>query len=235
MKYVKIAGEHGMEVAMAHVEAGFPVIMSGFATMVPFEQLSGMRSMNEFYMDCYRIPEKVKEVSDFIFAEKSAQMEETLKGFKDNPGWIGAWVGGWRTASAMVNRKIWDSLVWPYMKASAEQIIKYGRIAVMHLDHNWDRDIERFAELPAGKVILNTDGMTNLPRARKLLPNHALMGDVPPSLLTTGTPDQVRDYVNRLIDEVGPKGLFVCPGCDTPLGAKYENLVTMVQTTNEWQ
>ena len=202
--------------------------------MVPFEQLCGMRSMSQFYMDCYKMPDKIKEVSDFIFAEKFAQTEEELKKYKDDTTFIGNWVGGWRTASALVNRKIWDNLVWPYMKPAAEQLIKYGKIAIMHLDQDWGRDIERFGELPAGKVVLNTDGMTNLPRARKLLPGYALMGDVPPTLLTTGTPQQVSDYVKKLIDEVGPQGLFVCPGCDTPVNAKFENLVAMVKTTNEW-
>ena len=235
-KYVQIAAEGGPEVAKAYEELGIPVMMMGkIGTMIPFEQLCGMRSMSEFFMDCYKMLDKLKEVSDFIFAEKSAQTEEDLKKAKDDPSYIGAWVGGWRTASAMVNRKIWDTLVWPYMKASAEQLLRYGKVPIMHLDQDWNRDIERFSELPAGKIVLNTDGMTNLPRARKLLPGHALMGDVPPALLTTGTPQQVRDYVNRLISEVGPRGLFVCPGCDTPVGAKFENLVAMVKATNEWQ
>ncbi|MGE4353585.1 MAG: uroporphyrinogen decarboxylase family protein [Oscillospiraceae bacterium] len=228
-----VAGrEH--EVLEAYQKLGIPTMMNGFATMIPFEQLCGMRSMSQFYMDCYKMPDKLKEVSDAIFAEKSAQMEETLKAVKNDPNWIGAWVGGWRTASAMLNKKIWDKLVWPYMKASALQLIKYDKVAIMHLDQDWNRDIEHFSEIPAGKIVLNTDGMTDLPRTRKLLPKHALMGDVPATLLTTGSPEQVRDYVNRLIDNVGPQGLFVCPGCDTPVNAKFENLVAMVKTTNEW-
>ena len=48
-------------------------------------------------------------------------------------------------------------------------------------------------------------------------------------------PEQVTDYVNRLIDSVGPEGLFVCPGCDCPVNAKYENIVAMVKATNEWK
>ena len=135
----------------------------------------------------------------------------------------------------MVNPKIWENLVWPYMKASGEQMIKYGKVPIFHLDQDWNRDIERFGELPEGKIIINTDGMTSLPRARKLLPKAALMGDVPPTLLTTGTPQQVGDYVKKLIDEVGPKGLFVCSGCDTPINVKFENLVAMVKATNEWR
>ena len=235
-KYFQYAGEHGPETGAAYMELGVPMIMAGgVAAMVPFEQLCGMRSMTQFYMDCYKRMDKVKEVSDFIFAEASAAAEATLVARKDDPSLIGDWIGGWRTAPGLVNPKIFDTLVWPYMKAAAEQLIRHNKIAIVHLDQNWDREMERFAELPAGKFIINTDGMTDLPRARKLLPGVALMGDVPPTLLTTGTPEQVTDYVNRLIDSVGPEGLFVCPGCDCPVNAKYENIVAMVKATNEWK
>jgi hypothetical protein len=234
-RYFAYAAEHGEEIAQAYIDLGIPVMQKGMATMIPFEQLCGMRSMNQFYMDCYKRLDKLKELSDFIFEETSKQTEEKLTAAENDPTWIGAWVGGWRTASAMLNPKIWEALVWPYMKASAEQLIRHGKLPIMHLDQDWNRDIERFSELPAGKLVLNTDGMTDLPRARKLLPGYALMGDVPATLLTTGTPEQVSDYVKRLIDEVGPQGLFVCPGCDCPVGAKFENLVAMVKTTNEWK
>ena len=106
---------------------------------------------------------------------------------------------------------------------------------VFHLDQDWNRDIERFSELPAGKIIINTDSMTVLPVARKKLPGYALMGDVPPQLFTAGTPEDVSEYVKRLIDEVGPEGLFVTAGCDLPVGAKYDNVVAMIKTTNEWK
>lgn len=233
-KYRKIATEGEPEITKAYSELGVPRLATGTGLVIPFEQLCGMRSMSQFYMDCYKIPDKLKELSDFVFAEMYAQKETELEKVRDNPTVLGGWVGGWRTASALVNQKIWDNLVWPYLKPAAEQMIKFGKIPIMHLDQDWGRDIERFGELPAGKIILHTDGMTNLPRTRKLLPGYALMGDVPPTLLTTGTPQQVSVYVKKLIDEVGPQGLFVCPGCDAPITSKFENIVAMVKTTNEW-
>ena len=232
-RYMGIAAQGQPEFDAVFEEWGAPLFMGAQSTGIPFEGLCGMRTMQEFYMDCYKIPDKLKEVSDFIFEEKYAQTEEALKAPR-SPISLGGWVGGWRTASAMVNPKIWESLVWPYMKRSAEQMVNNGAIAVMHLDSSWDRDIERFGELPQGMTILNTDAMTSLPNARAKLPKMPLMGDVPPSLLTTGTPQQVTDYVNRLIDECGPQGMFICPACDTPVNAKYENMVAMVKATNDW-
>jgi uroporphyrinogen-III decarboxylase len=149
---------------------------------------------------------------------------------------LGAWVGGWRGASSMVNQKIWDKLVWPYMKDLAELVAAKGKIPIMHLDASWDRDIERFKELPAKTIILNTDGMTDLRRAKKLLGDHAaFMGDVPVQMLAVSSKEEVTDYTKRLIDDVGQQGLFICPGCDAPATAKFENMAAIYETAQKYQ
>ena len=56
----------------------------------------------------------------------------------------------------------------------------------------------------------------------------AIMGDVPCSLLSTATPDQVYDYVRDLVRDVGPTGLILCPGCDAPMNTKPENMEALV-------
>jgi uroporphyrinogen-III decarboxylase len=136
----------------------------------------------------------------------------------------------------MVNQKIWDKLVWPYMKELAELVAAKGKIPIMHLDASWDRDIERFKELPAKTIILNTDAMTDLRRAKKLLGDHAaFMGDVPVQMLAISSKEEVADYTKRLIDDVGAAGLFLCPGCDAPATAKFENMAAIYETAQKYQ
>lgn len=233
-KYMGIAAQAAPQFAEIYAEWGKPTFMGGQSTGVPFEGLCGMRSLQPFYFDCYKMPDKVKAVSDFIYEENYATTEENLNNPQD-PMALGSWVGGWRTASNMINPTIFENLVWPYMKRSAEQLINHGLIAVLHLDSDWNRDVEYFGVLPQNKIIFNTDGMTNLPRVRQLLPKAPQMGDVPPTLVSTGTPQQVTDYINRLIDQTGPEGMFITVACDTPVNAKFENMVAMVKATNEWK
>lgn len=136
----------------------------------------------------------------------------------------------------MVAPKIWDELVWPSMYKMGKACLENGIVPTFHLDQDWTRDIERFKELPAKSFIINTDGMTDLRKARKVLGDHAaFMGDVPPQLLAQGTPEQVKDYVKRLIDDIGPQGLFISSGCDAPANAKFENMVAMFEAANEWR
>jgi hypothetical protein len=219
------------QVIQTYVDAGYPVMVGGFVTP-PFETLCGGRSMNNFFMDCYKIPDKVKAVQDVMMESIRKQVDL----IPQEKYALGAWVGGWRGASSMVNQKIWDKLVWPYMKELAELVAAKGKIPIMHLDASWDRDIERFKELPAKTIILNTDGMTDLRRAKKLLGDHAaFMGDVPVQMLAVSSKEEVADYAKRLIDDVGPQGLFLCPGCDAPATAKFENMAAIYETAQKYQ
>ena len=178
-----------------------------------------------FFMDLYRIPDKVKEVLDTMtpmYIGMAVQAMENTSGIR------GCWVGGWRTASALLAPKLWDKFVFPYMQQVVYGLAENDIISVLHLDQDWTRDLARLLELPAKKCVLNLDGMTDIRKARKILGDHmAILGDVPAELLATGTPDQVRDYVKHLIEDIGTTGLLLCPGCDAPINAKHENLMAM--------
>lgn len=217
-------------IAQQYIDAGYPVLNSGLICP-PFETLCGGRSMTAFFMDCYKKPDLIKEAQNVM-------LEEQLKMIATRPDRdydIGEWIGGWRGASGLVSPKIWDNLVWPYMYKLALALIERGITPILHLDQNWDRDLERFLELPENKCIINTDGMTDLRKARKVLGNHvAFMGDVPSQMLTVSTPDEVKDYIRRLLDDIGVKGVILAAGCDAPTGSKFENLVAIHEVAQEY-
>ncbi|MBK5243982.1 MAG: methyltransferase [Eubacteriaceae bacterium] len=237
-KYLQVFGENVDAIREKGKELGIVSINSPDIqpAQIPFELLCGVRSMSAFYMDCYKMPDKLVEVSNIIFEANKSAAAKTLEANKDNPDIVSGWIGGWRTASAMLSPKIWNKLVWPYIKASGDQVLSYGKNPTFHLDQCWDRDIEHFSEFPEKSIILNLDGMTDMREARKKLgDNYCLMGDVPAPLLATGSPEEVRDYVTKLIDDLGPKGLFITAGCDAPGNTKHENMVAMFKATNDWK
>ena len=76
--------------------------------------------------------------------------------------------------------------------------------------------------------------MTDIRKFKEVAGDHmAMMGDVPASLLTLGTPDEVRQYVRDLIELFEGNGLLLCPGCDAPINAKPENMEAMVAAAHE--
>ena len=224
------AGEYNPIMFKKFIEQGL-VILCGGITSIPFEFLCGGRSMMPFFMDLYRIPEKVKEVLDVMVPAcigVALQMVE-------QSGIRRVWVGGWRSASALLAPKLWDEFVFPYFQQVVSALAEKDVISVLHLDQDWTRDLARLRELPAGKCILNPDGMTDIRKAKEILGDHmAILGDVPPGLLASGTPDDVYNYVRDLIKDIGPQGLLLCPGCDAPINAKGENMVAMYEAGREF-
>jgi uroporphyrinogen-III decarboxylase len=87
-----------------------------------------------------------------------------------------------------------------------------------------------FRELPRRSCIIEFDGLTDIFRAKAELGDHlCLKGDVPATLLATGSRDDVLEYCQRLIAEVGRGGGFILSsGCEVPADAPLENVRAII-------
>lgn len=210
--------------------AGYVPLCGALGT-IPYESLCGARSMSKFIFDLYRIPDKVEQVMDAMFPD---MIKSVVMGGKMS-GAMGVWIGGWRSASSVLGPEQWERFVFPYLKKMAEEVVAAGLVPILHLDQDWTRDLERFLEFPAKACIMNLDGMTDIKKTKEVLNGHmAVMGDVPASILSTGTPEDNRSYVKDLIETAGPEGLILCPGCDAPINAKPENIQAMISAGQEF-
>ena len=91
-------------------------------------------------------------------------------------------------------------------------------------------DASYLLDLPARSCIVELDSTTDIFKAKEILGDHmCIMGDVPPPLLSLGTPDEVTHYCKRLIREIGPAGFILSSGCDVPPDAGIENVRAMVE------
>jgi uroporphyrinogen-III decarboxylase len=204
---------------------GIPILTGGAPLVPPFDALCGGRSLVQFVHDLFTIPDKVEAVMDLMIPNISGPAIEMTKAV----GCPGIWVGGWRSNSATLSPKLWDRFVWPYYRQLAEEVIDAGLIAILHLDGEWTRDLQRFRELPQGKCIFAPDGMTDIFKAKEILGDHmCIMGDVPAAKLSMGTPDEVYEYCMTLIKNLGPEGFILHSGCDIPANAKLENVQAMI-------
>lgn len=213
-------------------EAGIVIVCDAPVSVnIPFEYLCGGRSMQKFFLDLYRMPDKIKAVMDVIQEAELAK----IKAAPPFGGMRGTWVGGWRSASALVAPRLWNKFVWPYIVEQVEALIAVGITPVLHWDQDWTRDLVRLQELPAKKVILNPDGMTDLRKFKELVGDRmAMMGDIPAALLAAGTPDDVYAYIKDQVALFGGTGLLLCPGCDAPINTKPENMEAFVAAAREY-
>lgn len=210
-------------------KAGFPTFMS-IVLNIPYDQLCVGRSFSNFTKDLYQIPDKVQAVMDTIYLSHLKEMKKQVKQAK---AWA-VFFGIARGASQFMSPKFWDRFVWPYIVKGVNAVIETGAYVNLHFDSNWDRDIERFKELPKGKCIWACDSTTDIFKLKEVLDGHmCIKGDVPPPLLSLGTPDEVYKYCVKLIKEIGPTGFILAPGCTLPMNAKVENVKAMLAAAVE--
>jgi uroporphyrinogen-III decarboxylase len=224
--------QNAARVQQTYFERGYVVVCNAPVNVViPFEYLCGGRSMQKFFFDLYRMPDKVQAAMDVILGETLAQIEAAPPVM----GVGGTWLGGWRAASALVAPKLWDRFVWPYYLKLSEALVAKGITPVLHWDQDWTRDLVRLQELPAKKCILNPDGMTDMKKFKEFAGDRmAMMGDIPSSLLAAGTPEDVDKYVCEQVELFEGKGLILCPGCDAPINAKPENMEAFVAAAHKY-
>ena len=207
------------------------VVMAVPGSAIPFESFCGGRSMEKFYLDLYQIPDKVEAAMKAAFPE----IVGTCVGMGKGVGAFGMWIGGWRSASALINPKLWNRFVWPYFVELTFALIDAGVVPILHLDQDWTRDLGRLADMPPKSVIFNPDGMTDVRRFKELVGERmAMMGDVPSTLFASGTPEDIYNYVRDLVRDVGPTGLLLAPGCDAPINTKPENMEAFIAASHEY-
>ena len=195
-----------------------------------FDELSFARGMVPFFKDLYRHVDKIEEV----IKARTAEWKKTIVQQMKETGQKGVFFGCSRSASQFISRKFAERLVWPYLKEQVDAVVEAGGFVYLHCDSSWDRDLDLFRTLPKGRCVVSSDSATNIYKMKEVLGDHmCLMGDVPPSLLTLGTPDEVYKHCTKLVREIGPTGYILSQSCTIPHQAKPENVAAMMAAAKE--
>jgi len=195
-----------------------------------FDELSFGRSMGPFFKDLYRHIDKIEEVIKVRTAEWTKMIAQQIK----ETGLKGVFMGCARCSSQFISRKFAERLLWPYLKEQVDAVVEAGGYVYLHCDSSWDRDLDLFRTLPKGRCVLSSDSATNIYKMKEVLGDHmCLMGDVPASLLTLGTPDEVYKHCTKLVREIGPTGYILSQSCTIPQTAKPENVAAMMAAAKE--
>jgi uroporphyrinogen-III decarboxylase len=139
-----------------------------------------------------------------------------------------------RGSDEFMSPKQFETFYWPGLKTLLLAMTDNGLTPFVFWEGIWDQRLEYLRELPKGKVVGWFD-RTNLFRAKDMIGDTmCICGDMPLSLLQTGTPEQVKDYAKRLIDVVGKDGGFMM-GSNTVLDSAEPELVKVwVDFTREY-
>ncbi|MBM3154550.1 MAG: hypothetical protein FJ008_04370 [Chloroflexi bacterium] len=212
---------------IAWEEKGVPCVLGG-GIPTPLMFFSTTRSLTDFTLDLHRRPDKVAEVFDAVVDDFIQDAFDTIK--LTGLPWI--MLGLERGGCTYYSLKIFERFELPYIKRMVKAFTEGGLITLLHFDGDWTANLPYLKDLPKAKCICELDGTSDIFKAKELLRGHmCIMGDVPASLSSLGTPDEMEAYCSRLIDTIGEGGGFILSsGCELPADTKFENFKAMIDT-----
>jgi hypothetical protein len=188
--------------------AGYPSLFGG-QSHAPFDILADtLRGTQGIVMDMFRQPEKLLEAMEMltpINIDCGLQMANT----SGRPIVFFALHKGDDT---FMSGKQYEKFYWPTFRKVIMGLVEKGCVPMLFAEGKYNHRLEIIKDLPRGSVMWHFD-QTDMAAAKKILGDSAcIAGNVPTSLLRTGTPRAVKDYCRNLIEVCGQGGGFILTG-----------------------
>jgi uroporphyrinogen-III decarboxylase len=139
-------------------------------------------------------------------------------------------------ADSFMSVKDFQKFYWPTLKAVILGLINEGITPFLFAEGSYNKRLDTIVdhEIPAGRTVWMFD-QTDLREVKKRFTGWACFaGNVPSSMLIAAKPEEVRDHVRRLIDDVGRDGGYILTTGATVDNAVAANLHAMIDTCKEY-
>ena len=226
LKWAMVIGGLNAELATL----GFPNILGGF-TKAPFDTIGDtLRGTRGIIMDMYRQPDKLLRALEAL----TPIMIGMGLGSAQQTGNPQIFIPLHKGADGFLSDEQFKKFYWPTLKAVLLGLIEGGCIPFPALEGHWGSRLEIIQDIPRGKTMWMVD-QTDMAKAKETLGKNAcLIGNVSSSMLKLGTPQDVKNYVKKLIDTAGKGGGFIMGNGAFFDEAKPENVKAMVEFTREY-
>ncbi len=209
---------------------GFPQFLGGF-TKAPFDVIGDtLRGTRGIMLDMYRQPDKLIEAMEAL----TPLMIKMGVGAAQMTGKPIIFVPLHKGADGFISDEQFKKFFWPTLKEVILGLIEGGCVPFPAAEGFWNTRLEVIQDIPKGKTVWMID-QSDMAKVKETLGQNAcLLGNVSSALLYLGTPQEVRDYVKKVIDTTGKDGGLIIGNGAFFDHAKPENVKAMVDTAKEY-
>jgi hypothetical protein len=209
---------------------GYPTLYGGFSK-APLDAIGdSMRGTVGVMMDIYKRPDLLLEACERMvpFMIKIGVASTRASG---NPL---VFMPLHKGADSFMSQAQFDKFYWPSFRKVLIGLINHGCVPLLFAEGSYNKRLEAIRDLPKGSVIWWFD-QTDMIKAKETLGDVAcIMGNVPLSLMCTGTPESVTGYCRNLIDKVGRDGGYIMSTGAGFEDVKADNVRAMISFCKEY-
>ncbi len=209
---------------------GFPTQGGGFA-LAPFDRLGdSLRGTKGIMIDMYRRPDAVLRAVDMLLPMEIEVAISSARRATSRFVHIPLHKG----LDGFMSPAQFERFYWPTLRELIVALINERLIPHVFWEGDCTSRLQSINDIPPGKAIYRFEA-TNVFKAKDALRDRVcIRGSVPISLLSTGTPGDVKAYCKRLIDYVGKDGGLIVDASASVDDAKPENLRAMFEFSREY-
>jgi hypothetical protein len=212
------------------LNTGFPSLRSSIIK-APFDMIGdALRGTQGIMMDMFRQPDKILEAMERI----APLTVRAAVANADATGGVTALMPLHKGDDTFMSDKQFETFYWPSLKKVILGLIDEGVVPVLFAEGRYNKRLEIIRDVPRGAVIWYFD-QTDMARAKEVLGDTAcIAGNVPTSLMCTGTPQAVKEYCRQLIEDVGKGGGFILTGGASIDKGNPDNMHAMMDAAKEY-
>lgn len=218
------------DVGAAALAAGLPSL-SGSMACTPYDLIGDrLRGTKGIMLDMYRRPEKLLEAMERALP---IAIKETLAVANTAASPIVLMPLHKGTQGFMSNAQF-EKFYWPTLKKLMMAFIEEGLVPMPFAEGDYTDRLDFISDMPKGSVIWYFETM-DMAHAKKVIGDKAcIAGNIPASILCTGTPQQVKDYCRRLIETCAPGGGYILSGAAGMDKGDPDNLRVIMAAAKEY-
>jgi hypothetical protein len=222
----------GMEINQYIRERGYPSLWGGgLMAGAPFDHFAdALRGTQGIARDMFRQPKKLHEAMEHYL---QWTIETNIKNFPMTASPI-CMMPLHKGDDTFMSDKQFAEFYWPYLRRVFLAMINEGLVPMPFAEGRYNNRLKQIADTPRSGVVWWFD-QTDMKLAKRTIGDICcIAGNVPASLMITGTTAQVKESCRRLIADCAPGGGFILAGGAHIDTDRMDNLKAMMDAAKEY-
>ncbi|HHX04379.1 MAG TPA: hypothetical protein GX733_08850 [Tissierellia bacterium] len=222
-------GNAGKEAGAIFAKLGYAASPMGGA-YTPLDIIGDfLRGITNTVLDLRRYPDKVKAAAEALYEPLfKYSMAYKKLGFE--------WVMIPLHLNEYLSPKLYQEFYWPLLRKMITELYKEGVRSRVFFEGHHEPHLETILDLPKGWGVAYFE-KTDIVKAKQVLKdNCCVAGGLPISLIVSGTPEKIDEYIKELFEQVKPGGGFILsPSIGTaPAETPLENIRAVIDAVEKY-